>query len=121
MTSARWSTVVAGLVLILSLGAGGDARAQYGFEGLWGNSWGGQFGLGYGNGVAYGFSPYGYGSYGVGYGDFVSFPMPGFAESAGMIPQTMTAFPGFSYGVTEVPGWDGPVRSFPRHRFRRRR
>jgi len=59
----------------------------------------------YGNGIGYGFSPYGYGSYGVGYGGFGSFPMPGFAEALGVIPQTTIAVPGLSYGVTAVPGW----------------
>jgi hypothetical protein len=121
MTSPRWSTLVSGLVLVLSLSAGGDARAQSGFDGLAGPAWGGQFGVAYGNGIGYGYSPYGYGSYGVGYGGFGSFPMPGFAESLGLIPQTTIAVPGLSYGLTSVPGWDGPRRSVPRHRVRRRR
>jgi hypothetical protein len=128
MTSPRWSTLISGLVLVLSLSAGGDARAQLGFEGVAGPAWGGQFGVTYGNGFGSGFSPYGsgfspygFGSYGMGYGGFGSFPMPGFAESLGLIPQTTIAFPGLSSGITAVPGWDGPVRSVPRQRVRRRR
>ena len=74
-----------------------------GFYGGYGLGYGG-YGLGYG-GYGYGFSPYGYGSYGVGYGGFASFPMPGFAEALGVVPQTTTALPGLSYGVTAVPGW----------------
>jgi hypothetical protein len=121
MKSARRSILVSGLVLVLLLCAGGDARAQYGFEGLAGNPWGGPFGMAYGNSIGYGFSPYGFGSYGAGFDGFVGFPMPGFAESAGEIPLTMMALPGLSFGVTATPGWEGPVRSVPRHRVRRRR
>ena len=121
MTLPRWSTLVSGLVLALSLSAGGDAQAQLGVAGMTGPAWGDPFGGAYGYGIGYGFSPYGYGSYGVGYGGFASFPMPGFAESAGLIPQTTIAVPGLSYGLTAVPGWDGPGRSIPRQRVRRRR
>ena len=129
MTSLRWSTLVSGLVLVLSLSAGGEARAQLGVAGMTGPAWGDPFGMAYGNGIGYGFSPYGYGSYGygfspygygssgVGYGGYGGFPMPGFDQALGLVPQTVTAFPGLS----AVPGWDGPSFRAPRHRVRRRR
>jgi hypothetical protein len=117
MTSPRWSLLVSGLVLVLSLSAGGDARAQFGIAGMPGPAWGDPFGGAYGYGSGYGYSPYGYGSYGVGYGGFGGFPMPGFDQALGLVPQTVTAFPGLS----AVPGWDGPTRSVPRQRVRRRR
>jgi hypothetical protein len=102
-----------------SFGGLGGSGFYPGFYGGYGLGYGG-YGLGYG-GYGYGFSPYDYGSYGVGYGGLASFPMPGFAESAGLIPQTTIAVPGLFYGVTAVPGWDGPGRSVPRQRLRRRR
>jgi hypothetical protein len=118
MISPRWSTLASGLVLVLALGVGRNAQAQYGMAGpAWGDPFGG----------ASGFSPYGYGAYGGfspyggGYGGFTMFPMPGFAESLGAIPQTTFAFPGLFSGVTSVPGWDGPRRSVTRPRVRRRR
>jgi hypothetical protein len=121
MTSPRWSTLVSSLVFVLALSAGSDARAQFGVAGMTGPAWGDPFGGAYGYGIGYGFSPYGYGPYGVGYGGFASFPMPGFAEALGVIPQTTIVFPSLSSGVTAVPGWDGPTRSVPRQRVRRRR
>jgi hypothetical protein len=130
MIPLRGSTLVSGLVLVLALNAGGVARAQFGVAGAVGPGWGDLYGLGYGNAVGYGFSPYGYGFYGgMGYGyggggyggGFVGFPMPGFDQSMGLVPQTVTAFPGLSYGVTAVPGWDGTTWSPPRQRVRRRR
>jgi hypothetical protein len=121
MISPRWSTLASGLVLVLALGVGSDARAQHGVAGMAGPAWGDPFG------GAYGFSPYGYGAYGGlspydgGYGGFTMFPMPGFAESLGVIPQTTFEFPGLFSGVTSVRGWDRPTRSVPRPRVRRRR
>ena len=114
MTSPRWSTLVSGFVLVLVLGSGRDARAQFGVAGMAGPAFGDPFGgaSGYGGGFSPfgyglygGFSPYGYGTYGAGYGGFASFPMPGFAEALGVVPQTTTALPGLSSGVTAVPGW----------------
>ena len=120
MTSPRWSTLFSGLVLVLSL-ARRRRRGPIWLRGHGGARLGRPVRRAYGNGIGYGFSPYGYGSYGVGYGGFGSFPMPGFAEALGVIPQTTIALPGLSYGVTAVPGWDGPGRSVARQRVRRRR
>ena len=133
MTTRRWSTLVSGFVFTLALAAGGPARAQWGFPD---NS--GPFGAGYGTGIAFGFSPYDYGSSvgygtgiasgfspynygsfgGLGYGGFggIGFsPLPGYAQASGQIPQTTASFQSAYDVVTTVPGWSRST-----HRVRRR-
>jgi hypothetical protein len=52
MPSQRWSTLVSGLVLTLTLLAGSPARAQFGFQGIPGSPSVSRFGLGYETGNA---------------------------------------------------------------------
>src|ERR1700679_3593914 len=121
MTSHRWSKLVSVFVFTLALGTAGSAQAQWGFPGPWGYSPAGQFGLGYG--AVPGISPFGYGLYGaggyVGSSNFIGFPMAGYAESLGQVPQTTTSFPSLSNTVTLVPGWGGSTQGvYRRHRAR---
>jgi hypothetical protein len=120
MTSQRWSKLVSVFVFALVMGTTGSARAQWGFPGAWGYPPASQFGPGYG---AVGLSPYGYGSFGgggyAGTSNFIGFPMAGYAESLGQVPQTTTSFPSLSNTVTLVPGWGGSTHSaYRRHRAR---
>lgn len=121
MTSQRWSKLVSVFVFSLVLGTAGSARAQWAYPGTWGYPQASQFGVGYG--ALPGYSPYGYGFYGAGgYADtsnFIGFPMAGYAEALGQVPQTTTTFPSFSNTVTLVPGWGGSTHGvYRRHRAR---
>ena len=121
MTSQRWSKLVSVFVFALVLGTAGSARAQWGYAGTWGSAPASQFGLGYG--VVPGMSPFGDGSFGaggyVGPGNFIGFPMPGYAQSLGQVPLTTTSFPSFSNTVTLVPSWGGSTHGvYRRHRAR---
>jgi hypothetical protein len=121
MRSQRWSKLVSVLVFGLVLATAGTARAQWGFPVAGGYPAVSQFGVGYG---AYpGISPFGYGSYGaggyVGGGNFIGFPMPGYAESLGQVPLTTTAFPSLSDAVTLIPARSGSTyRAYHRNRAR---
>ena len=120
MTSRRWSTLVSGLVFSLVLATAGSARAQFGFQGVPGHPSAGQFGLGYGTGIAYGLSPFDYGLVGCascgGFGAPGVFPSTGYGLANGRRPQTTASYQSVYDVVSTVPGWSGPV-----HRVRRRR
>jgi hypothetical protein len=76
MTSQRFSKLVSVLVFGLVLATAGSAQAQWGYP------------LGYGS--------YGAGGYG-GAGNFIGFPMYGYAQSVGQVPQTTASY-GLGYG-----------------------
>jgi hypothetical protein len=109
MTSQLRNKLVSVLAFGLVLATDGSARAQWDFPGNWSYPPVSQFGVGYG--AFPGFSPYGYGSFGaggyVGPGNFIGFPMPGYAESIGEVPLTTTTFPSLSAAVTLFPAGSG--------------
>jgi hypothetical protein len=115
MTSQRRNKLISVLVFGLVLATAGSARAQWVYPSI------GPFGVGYG--AVPGFSPFGYGPYGaggyVGPGNFIGFPMAGYAESLGQVPQTTTSFPSMSGAMTLVPAWGGSGHgTYHRHRAR---
>jgi hypothetical protein len=98
MTSQRGNKLISVLVFGLVLATAGSAQAQWGYP------------LGYGS--------YGAGGYG-GAGSFIGFPMYGYAQSLGQVPQTATSFPSMSGAATLVPGWGGSgYGAYHRHRAR---
>jgi hypothetical protein len=137
MTSQRWSKLISVLVFSLVLATAGSAQAQWGYPLGYGSygagGYGGagnfigfpmygyaqslgqvpqttaSYGLGYGGDPGY--SGFGYGSYGAGgyggAGNFIGFPMYGYAQSLGQVPQTATSFSSVSGAATLVPGWGG--------------
>ena len=92
MRSQRWGKLISVLVFGLVLATAGSAQAQWGYPPV------SQYGLGYGS--------FGAGGYGVP-GNFIGFPMHGYAQSLGQVPLTTTSLPSVSGAVTLVPAWSG--------------
>jgi hypothetical protein len=120
MTSPRgvWSASILGLSSALV--AGGRAEAQFAsFIGIPGRSSAAVFGPGDEGSIAYGLSPFDYGSYAAGgfggSGRIGAFPLPGYGRSICRRPLTTTSFEPLYHGITSLLGWSGRV-----HRVRRR-
>jgi len=95
MTSQRWSTLVSVLVFALVLATAGTARAQWGFPGTSGQPSVSPFRHEYGTGIAWGTTPYDYGSFGgVSYGGY------------GTTPYDYGSFGELSYGSYETTSYD---------------
>jgi hypothetical protein len=149
MTSQRCRKLVSVLVFGLVLATAGSAQAQWGYPLGYGSYGAGGYGgagsfigfpmygyaqslgqvpqttasYGLGYGADPGYSPFGYGSYGAGgyggAGGFIGFPMYGYAQSLGQVPQTTTSFPSMSGAATLVPAWGGSGHgAYHRHRAR---
>jgi len=139
MTSQRWCTLSSIFVVALALVAPEGAQAQSGFQGSSRSSSFSQFGLGYGAGIDYGTTPFGYGSLGgagyAGFGGIGAFPhfpsglsngqVGGVCQSAAWSnllpvpyarPQATTAPQPLHNIITSLPGWSGVT-----HRVRHRR